>query len=39
MICFQIWSFGWPNSSNILKFSLKNILNCNVDSSIVYVNN
>ena len=39
MICFQIWSFGWANSSNILKFSLKNILNCNVDSSIVYVNN
>ena len=38
-LCFQTWCLGWTNPSNIIKFSLKDILNCNADDSIVYINN
>ncbi len=36
---FQIWSPGFNNPSGIIKFTLKDILNCNADESIIYLNN
>ena len=36
MLYFQTWCSGW---THIIKFSLKDILNCNADDSIVYINN
>ena len=34
---FQIWCPGWNNPSNTIKFTLKNVLHCTVDRTIIYI--
>lgn len=36
---FQIWCPDWNNPSNVIKFTLKDILNCTADETIIYLNN
>ena len=34
---FQIWCPGWNNPSNTIKFTLKNVLHCTADKTIIYI--
>lgn len=39
LLYFQIWCPGWRNPSSVIKYHLKDLLNCAADDKFVYINN
>lgn len=39
LLHFQIWCHGWTNPTSIIKFTLKDVLHCSVDDTIIYLKN